>query len=228
MKHYILYAEDELILGQLVQEALEKAGYDVLRCRSATDALRQFRQRRPHLALLDIMMPDDDGYTLATQIRALDKQLPIIFLTAKVQSGEVVRGFATGCNDYIRKPFSTEELLIRIARWIEERYGNPERAAHDVWTLGNCAFHPQKGLMETPSGEYRLTHKEAEVLRILYTHRGNAVSRDHVLQQVWGEESIYTSRILDVYISKLRKLFRESGNEIITLKGIGYRFITAQ
>lgn len=227
MAYKILYVEDEKILGQLVTEALTKKGYEVMHIANGVAAFAAFRQMKPHLCLLDIMLPGKDGYEIARQIRGINKKTPILFLTAKIQVADLVTGFEAGCNDYIRKPFSIDELYLRIAGWLAEKYGQEETLPITECSIDGYLFHPQKQTLQPPDGSatIQLTHKEALLLQLLYTHRNNIISRDYLLQKIWSNDTIHNSRTLDVYINKLRKYLGEGQNKIITLKSIGYRFI---
>jgi DNA-binding response OmpR family regulator len=225
MRYRILYVEDEKILGNLVCETLQKQGYDIEQVTHGNEALHAFKQMKPHLCLLDVMLPGKDGFTIAEQIRAMDNTMPILFLTAKVQASDVVAGFRAGCNDYIRKPFSIDELVVRIESWLNEKYGNTSFITENEYHIGAYVFQPQKQLLQTPTGVIALTYKETELLKLLYIHRNNIVQRDYLMQQIWNNNSVYNSRTLDVYINRLRKYFGDSAYQIITLKGIGYRFI---
>lgn len=226
MKYKILFVEDEKILGQLVKEALDKNNFEVLHVTNGSDALAAYRTHKPHLCLLDIMLPGKDGYDVARQIRAIDKTIPVIFLTAKIQTQDLVKGFDAGCNDYIRKPFSIDEVLIRISNWLKEKHGLQQDDTTGDIHIGNYTFIPDKQELHTPSGEQViLTYKDAALLSLLYAHRNNVISRDDILNKVWGDNNLYNSRTLDVYVNRLRKHFKDSPNKIITLKGIGYRFI---
>jgi len=226
MRYRILYIEDELILGQLVTEALQKRNYDVLQITNGFDALKAYRDFAPHLCLLDVMLPGKDGFDVARQLRALDSRVPIIFLTAKVQVDDVVTGFATGGNDYIRKPFSIDELLARINTWLSEKHGEAAPQDQETYKAGAYTFIPAQQVLTTPHETISLTHKECVVLGILFNHRNKIVSRDYLQQKVWGVDTIYNSRTLDVYINRLRKHFAQGQNRILTLKGVGYKFIT--
>jgi len=225
MKYRILYVEDEKILGQLVTESLAKVNFEVLQVTNGIDALRAYRDFKPHLCLLDIMLPGKDGYDVARQIRTLDSYVPVLFLTAKVQVNDVIAGFNTGCNDYIRKPFSIDELLVRINSWISEKYGEAVTEEKAIYTAGLFTFHPEKQLLITASETLTLTHKECLILQVLFAHRNQMVSRDHLQQKIWGTSTIYNSRTLDVYINRIRKYFEKSPNKILTLRGVGYKFI---
>lgn len=225
MIYRILYVEDEQILGQLVTGLLQKEGYEVKHVTSGDGTLQAYRSFKPHLCLLDVMLPGKDGFEIAEQIRKIDSQVPILFLTAKVQAADVVRGFKAGCNDYIRKPFNSEELLMRVNNWLNEKYGHSSMETADECVIGDLLFYPRQQILKGVSGEVALTHKESLLLQLLYTHRNNIVSREHLLQKVWGSETSYSSRTLDVYINRLRKYLDGTPNLIVTLKGIGYRFI---
>lgn len=225
MQFRILYVEDEKILGQLVTESLQKLNYDIKQVTNGAMALQEYRRFQPHLCLLDVMLPGKDGFEIATQIRAMDKKIPLIFLTAKVQTSDIIAGFDAGCNDYIRKPFSMDELVLRIGNWLKEKYGLVEIENKAEYIIDNYKFYPQKQILETPDGIIQLTHKESIVLMMLYTHRNNIIGRSSILQKVWENETVYNSRTLDVYINRLRKYFGNDANRILTLKGIGYRFI---
>ena len=225
MKYRILYVEDEQILGQLVLESLRKLDYEVWQVPNGIDALKAYRDLTPHLCLLDIMLPGKDGYDVARQIRAIDTRIPILFLTAKVQVQDVITGFHAGANDYIRKPFSIDELVLRINSWLNEKYGHAGNEEPTTYIAGAFSFHSEKQLLITPSGTVTLTYKECVLLQVLFAHRNQMVSRDHLQQKIWGTSTIYNSRTLDVYINRLRKYFENSPNKILTLKGVGYKFI---
>ncbi len=210
MSHRILLVEDEKILGQLVKEALEKEGFEIKLITNGSDALQAYRDFKPNLCLLDIMLPGKDGYEVATQIRAIDKIIPIIFLTAKIQTADLVAGFNAGCNDYIRKPFSMDEVIVRINSRMTKKYGVQESEAAAEIRIGDFIFIPGKQELQTATQTLMLSHKDATILNLLYTHRNTIVSRDHLLQKVWGTDTIYNSRTLDVYINRLRKHFAGS------------------
>lgn len=225
MKQKILYIEDDVTLGLLVKEALEKNGYEVLKVMNGTDGLINFKTFQPHLCLLDIMLPGKDGYAVADQIRAINRHVPIIFLTAKIQATDLVKGFKSGCNDYVRKPFNMEELLLRIENWLAVKY--EDNRLPDQQTIGTFIFDPSKQLLiGRNSAITRLSHKETELLNVLCNYKNTIVSRDYILQKVWGTDTIYNSRTLDVYITRMRKYFKPDNHiSLIALKGIGYRLI---
>ncbi len=171
------------------------------------------------------MLPGKDGYTVAEQVRVIDVHVPIIFLTARVQASDLVQGFKAGCNDYVRKPFHMEELLLRVENWLAVKYGT-ETPQQNNYIIGIFAFDPHKQLLSGKGRQIRLSHKETELLNVLYNYKNTIVSRDYILQKVWGSDSVYNSRTLDVYINRIRKYFKDDSHiNLITLKGIGYRFI---
>jgi DNA-binding response OmpR family regulator len=217
--------EDEKILGSLVVELIHKRGHEVKLVTNGGDALQAYRQFKPHLCLLDIMLPGKDGFEVARQLRAIDSAVPILFLTAKVDAADVVNGFNAGCNDYIRKPFNSDELLVRIDHWLKEKYRQLPTGEMENCMIGNAKFSPIRQVLETAAGNVELTHKETALLSLLYANRNNIVARDFILQKVWNNETGYNSRTLDVYINRLRKYLEKTSSQIVTLKGIGYRFI---
>lgn len=226
MKHRILYAEDEPVLGQQVTEALQQHGFDTIRVSNGSDITPAFKKHQPHLCLLDIMLPGIDGYEAAGMLRTLDRKIPLIFLTARIQPADLVKGFKAGCNDYIPKPFHIEEVLVRVDNWLQMQYGDKDAMQPGVRQIGTLIFDTDRQILHTASRQISLSYREAELLDILCKHRNTIVSRNYVLQKIWGGHTIYNSRILDVYLSRLRKYFAQEHNvEIITLRGIGFKFL---
>lgn len=226
MEHVrILYVEDEPFLGRIVKESLESRNYDVLMVQDGKDAVPVFRQQRPHVCVLDIMLPNKDGYAIATEIRSLDPQVPIIFVTAKTQTEDVVKGFETGGNDYLRKPFSMEELIVRVNNLV--KLSRPANSGStSMLTVGKFEFHPNRYELKLGDAIRKLSHREAMLLTVLAEHKNVIVQRKDILMRVWGDDSFFNSRNLDVYITKLRDYLREDpAVEIVTIKGVGYRFV---
>ena len=226
-KAKVLYVEDELFLGKIVKESLESRDYEVL---METDGLRvmtAFRKLVPDICVLDVMLPNKDGFTIAEEIRHLDKHIPIIFLTAKTQTQDLVKGFATGGNDYIRKPFSMEELIARIDNALRYRMeGKMPRAVPDAIQLGSYLFQPNRQTLSNSTVERKLSFRENELLKLLYANRQQVIDRKEILNLLWGNDSFFNSRNLDVYVTKIRSYLKEDeAVELITIKGIGYRFI---
>jgi len=230
----ILYAEDEIFLGKIVRETLESRGFEVVMVTSGAAVMPAFTSIRPDICVLDIMMPDRNGFEVAGDIRAVDDDVPIIFLTAKTQTEDLVRGFRTGANDYIRKPFSMEELIVRIENTLRLRRepgpGAPHDGSQDATaasvTLGKYAFHVHRQILTVDQEERRLSYRESELLRQLWLGRDHIIPREDLLQAIWGNDSFLNSRNLDVYITKLRNYLKADDRiEILTIKGVGYRFI---
>jgi DNA-binding response OmpR family regulator len=173
------------------------------------------------------MLPNKDGFTIADEIRELDSKVPIIFLTAKTQTEDVVSGFSKGGNDYIRKPFSMEELIVRIENLLNLGKDRIREQRTDKVTLGKYVFHLNRQVLSTGSEEKKLSFRESELLKLLYENREKIIDRKDILNLLWGNDSFFNSRNLDVYITKLRSYLKEDPRlELITIKGIGYRFVT--
>jgi DNA-binding response OmpR family regulator len=223
----ILYVEDELFLGKIVKESLESRNYAVVMEPDGDKVLDLFKQHQPDICVLDVMLPNKDGFTIAEEIRAVDADVPIIFLTAKTQTEDLVKGFKTGGNDYIRKPFSMEELIVRIENVL--RYKKGERVPDekkDVVKIGKYTFHVHHQVLKSNGDERKLSFRESELLKVLYENRDKIIDRRDILNLLWGNDNFFNSRNLDVYITKLRSyLKQDTGLEILTIKGIGYRFV---
>ena len=223
----ILYIEDELFLGKIVRDTLEKEGFDVRWETDGAEVMAGFENFSPDVCVIDIMLPNIDGFTLGTNIKGLYPELPIIFLTARTETNDVIKGFGSGGTDYIRKPFSIEELIIRIENQLQIHNGpRHKKLSVEEIQLGECRFTP--GLFElfTPAGTLKLSHRDMQVLSILAANRNQVVDRKNLLMSVWGDDSFFNSRNLDVYIRKLRQYFKEDQSvQIKTLKGKGYLFI---
>ncbi len=222
----ILYAEDELFLGKIVKESLQSRGFEVMMEADGALVMELFKKTKPTICVLDIMLPNKDGFAIADEIRKLDETIPIIFLTAKTQTEDVVKGFNLGGNDYIRKPFSMEELIVRIKNLLKEKTGEAENTGNGEARMGKYNFHFNRQLLSTGKTERKLSFRETELLKILYQNREKIIARKEILNLLWGNDSFFNSRNLDVYITKLRSYLKEDpSQEIITIKGVGYRFV---
>jgi len=221
----VLYIEDELFLGKIVKETLESRGFEVVMESDGAKVLPVFKKEQPDVCVLDIMLPNKNGFTIASEIREVNKTVPIIFLTAKTQTDDVVKGFNLGGNDYIRKPFSMEELIVRINNAMNKKKLPPKSAAETI-VLGKYNFHPNRQLLCNGKEERKLSFRESQLLTLLYENRDSIIDRKNILNILWGNDSFFNSRNLDVYVAKLRGLLKEDASlEIITIKGIGYRFV---
>lgn len=223
----VLYVEDELFLGKIVRESLESRGFDVVMEEDGARVLERFRAAKPDICVLDIMLPNKDGFAIADEIRELDEEVPIIFLTAKTQTEDVVKGFSLGGNDYIRKPFSIEELIVRMEHLLRRKGEQPARSEDGVATFGQYRFEAKRQLLKRGSEERKLSFRESELLKMLLENRDRIIDRRDILNLLWGNDSFFNSRNLDVYITKLRGYLKDDPSlEIITIKGVGYRFVT--
>jgi DNA-binding response OmpR family regulator len=233
----VLYAEDEIFLGKIVKETLESRGFEVVMVTNGALVLDAFTTGQPDICVLDVMLPNRNGFELATDIRAANDDVPIIFLTAKTQTEDLVRGFRTGGNDYIRKPFSMEELIVRIENALRVRRDTGSGAAlgsagaggttaGETIPIGNYVFHTHRQVLMGGQEERKLSYRESELLKQLWMARDHIVSREDILQAIWGNDSFLNSRNLDVYITKLRNYLKgDERVEILTIKGVGYRFV---
>lgn len=223
----ILYVEDEPFLGKIVKESLESRGFEVRMVADGREVMVIFTAFQPDVCLLDVMLPHRDGYALAQDIRQIDAQMPILFLTAKTQTEDVVMGFQVGGNDYIRKPFSMEELIVRVQNLLQLTQTKTAQMAapNEAVVLGKFVFYPNRYELKSDDQLRKLSHRETELLTILCENRNFTVSRRDILLRVWGDDSFFNSRNLDVYITRLREYLRQDSSlEILTLKGVGYLF----
>jgi DNA-binding response OmpR family regulator len=222
----VLYVEDELFLGKIVKETLELRGFEVIMESDGADVIRSFEKSNPDICVFDVMLPNRSGFELAEDIRKLNDDVPVIFLTAKTQTDDVVHGFKIGGNDYIRKPFSMEELIVRIENALRLKKDEPFTIVGDMAPIGKFQFHITKQVLAIGNEEKKLSYRESELLKYLYQHRDQVIDRRDLLNHIWGNDSFFNSRNLDVYITKIRGYLKEDGSlEIITIKGVGYRFI---
>jgi DNA-binding response OmpR family regulator len=223
----ILYVEDELSLGKIVRESLQSRGFNVQMESDGEKVFGVFKEIQPDVCVLDVMLPNKDGFEIAEEIRSVNMQVPIIFLTAKTQTQDLVKGFQLGGNDYIRKPFSMEELIVRIENALRNKNG--ERVVDgkkDAIKIGKYIFYTGRQTLKNNEDERKLSFRESELLKLLYQNKDRIIDRRDILNLLWGNDNFFNSRNLDVYITKLRGYLRSDPSlEIITIKGIGYRFV---
>jgi len=221
----ILYVEDELFLAKIVKESLDSRGFDVVMESDGAKVLTSYRMNKPDICVLDVMLPNKDGFELAEEIRNLDRDIPILFLTAKTQTEDLVKGFSIGGNDYIRKPFSMEELIVRINNALRRKVDSPVKNENSI-QVGKFSFQVNRQVLANDKEERKLSYRECELLRLLVENRDRIIDRKEILNLLWGNDSFFNSRNLDVYITKLRSYLREDPSlEIITIKSVGYRFV---
>lgn len=222
----ILLSEDDPNLGEILQEYLTLKGYDTVLCRDGEEAWAKFKKDTFQLCILDVMMPKKDGFTLGKEIKKIEEHIPIIYLTAKNLKEDVIQGLKIGADDYITKPFSMEELLLRISAILRRTNTKEEAKPLKTYIFGDFKLHYDRQILESPSGDHKLTSKENELLRLLASELNQTVSRSQALKIIWGDDSYFNARSMDVYLSKIRKLLREDPKmQIITLHGEGFKLV---
>lgn len=223
-KNTILLAEDEPALGQIIKESLETRNFNVLLCENGEKAYQIYKQNSPELLVLDVMMPKKDGFTLAKEIRLEDDTIPIIFLTAKSQTEDVVEGFNIGGNDYLKKPFSIEELIARINNLLNR---TQLQKTTEVIEIGAYTFNfPKQHITYKNSEKVQLTHREAHLLYHLIKHKNQVLDRSLILNKLWGTDDFFSARSMDVFITKLRKKLKQDESiQIVNVRGFGYKLI---
>lgn len=223
-KYKILLVEDDLNLGNILSEYLSLKKYEVELCKNGDEGITAFKKNKFDLSILDVMMPRKDGFTLAKEIRAINKNIPIIFLTAKSMLKDKIEGFNIGADDYITKPFNTEELILRINAVLRRAQNIINEEA--VFKIGKYVFDYQKRLLKTNSKSVSLTSKENELLKLLCENSNQTVEREKALPQIWKDDNYFTSRSMDVYITKLRNYLKDDNSiEIVNVHGIGFKLL---
>ncbi len=218
----LLLAEDEAALGQIIKESLETRDFEVLLCDNGDKAFEKYQSEHPEILVLDVMMPKKDGFTLAKDIRAIDDAIPIIFLTAKSQTADVVEGFSIGGNDYLKKPFSMEELIVRIHNLLNRT--KVQKTSENL-IIGKYNFDfPKQQLHFENEEAIQLTHREAHLLFHLIKNKNKVLDRSLILNKLWGTDDFFSARSMDVFITKLRKKLKKDENlQIINVRGFGYK-----
>jgi DNA-binding response OmpR family regulator len=223
-KSKVLLAEDDLSLGYVIKDNLSDAGYEVVLCPDGQAAIDKFNKEAFDICLLDIMMPNKDGFAVAKKIRQQSDLVPILFLTAKSLEEDRIRGFETGADDYIIKPFSMQELLMRMEVFLRrtKRMHSDQAVSYQI---GSLSFSFTDLKLTAPGKEYNLTQKEADLLKFLCEHPNRILKREEVLLNVWGKDDYFLGRSMDVFITKLRKYFKSDVfTRIETIHGVGFRF----
>lgn len=226
-KTRILLAEDDPNLGSLLQEYLQAKDFDTTLCTDGDKAFKTFSKHQFDFVILDVMMPVKDGFTVAKEIRTINKKIPIIFLTAKSMKEDTLKGFSLGADDYITKPFSMEELLVRVnailRRTDNYQVDNKEEHAFD---LGTFNFDYDRQILKKGEDETKLTTKENELLYLLCLNKNGVLERNYALNAIWGDDNYFNGRSMDVYIAKLRKHLRPDPSlEIINIHGKGFKLL---
>ncbi len=222
-KYKILYAEDDETLAFLTKDNLEQS-YEVVHCADGISALETFKASSFDLCIFDIMMPKMDGFELAEAIRKLDEQIPILFLSAKTLKEDRIKGLRIGADDYLVKPFSIEELLLKIEIFLK-RTNKPSKEQKSIYTLGRYHFDSKNYLVFTENEKINLTQRESDLLKFFLDHKNVVLKREEILKSLWGDDDYFMGRSLDVFISRLRKIVAtEKGIAIENLHGIGFKF----
>ena len=220
----ILLVEDDHNLGTILQDYLRVKGFEPELCRDGQQGLAAFERETFDLCLLDVMLPKLDGFELAREIRQVNARVPIIFLTAKAMKEDTIAGLKLGADDYLTKPFSMEELLLRIRAVL--RRTQPPEPEQRLFTFGSFAFDYDQRLLTRGEEEEKLTSKEAELLKLLAQHVGQTVDRTHALKLIWKDDSYFNARSMDVYIAKLRKYLKPDETvQILTMHGQGFKLV---
>ena len=221
----ILLCEDDENLGMLLREYLQAKGYSTVLCPDGELGFKEFTKNKYDIAVLDVMMPKKDGFTLAQESRQANADLPIIFLTAKTLKEDILEGFKIGADDYITKPFSMEELVFRVEAILRRVRGKKTKES-TLYHIGKFVFDTQKQLLTIGDKQTKLTTKENELLALLCSHANEILQRDFALKTIWIDDNYFNARSMDVYITKLRKHLKDDDQiEIINIHGKGYKLI---
>jgi DNA-binding response OmpR family regulator len=223
-KAKVLLAEDDAALGFVIKDSLEEAGYEVILCADGQTAIERFNKNEFDICLLDVMMPHKDGFEVAKKIRQTSDVVPILFLTAKSLEEDKIKGFQSGADDYITKPFSMPELLLRMDVFLRRTKKMYSEQVQD-YQIGKLKFSFANLTITSPEGNSTLTQKEAELLLFLCQHPNKVLKREEVLLNVWGKDDYFLGRSMDVFITKVRKHFKADPEVILeTIHGVGFRF----
>ncbi|MBV4357230.1 response regulator transcription factor [Pinibacter aurantiacus] len=223
-KAKVLLAEDDAALGFVIKDSLEEAGYEVILCADGQTAIERFNKNEFDICLLDVMMPHKDGFEVAKKIRQQSDVVPILFLTAKSLEEDKIKGFQSGADDYITKPFSMPELLLRMDVFLRRTKKMYSEQVQD-YQIGKLKFSFANLTITSPEGNSTLTQKEAELLLFLCQHPNKVLKREEVLLNVWGKDDYFLGRSMDVFITKVRKHFKTDPDVVLeTIHGVGFRF----
>ena len=224
MNAKILLVEDDTSLGFVISDYLKSVGYSVTLCYDGVEAMKMFGEKSFHLGIFDVMMPKKDGFTLAQEIRKIDKNIPILFLTAKSMTEDKVAGFKAGGDDYLTKPFSFDEFELRIQSLLKRVNIHVVEEEVKVYQLGKFEFNVDEHTIRKDADKKTLTKKENQILKILCKNKNQVVAREIVLTAVWGQDDYFVGRSLDVFITKLRKYFKDDESvQILNIHGVGFK-----
>ena len=222
----VLLIEDDLNLGSITAEYLVAKGFSCKWKKNGDDGYKAFVKDKFDIVILDVMMPIKDGFSTAKDIRGIDKNIPIVFLTAKSMKEDTLKGFEIGADDYITKPFNMEELTARIYA-ITKRTSSKTESFFDDLKIGDFTFNPKMQLLKINDSTFNLTTKESDLLVLLYNNKNDILERNHALKAVWGDDNYFNGRSMDVYIAKLRKYLKNDANvQILNVHGRGFKLLT--
>jgi DNA-binding response OmpR family regulator len=228
MKYKILYAEDEPFLSRIVSDNLVSKGYEVITAADGEAALKLYQSANPDLCIIDIMMPLKDGYHVTEDIRKLGKNIPVIFVSAKSLDEDVVRGFKSGGNDYLRKPFSMVELLARVESLLS-RFNNVQQnyESFPLWyEFGKSKLDTVNQQLKTPLNTYDLSYKEAMLLEMLLKNKNAVLERQDALLKIWGDDNVYNANSMNVFMTHLRKMLKDDPDvQVLSLRNLGYKLV---
>lgn len=225
---HLLLAEDDRNLGNLLKNYLDAKGYQTTLCLNGQEAIDAFSKQPVDFCILDIMMPVKDGFTVAREIRSRDKKTPILFLTAKSMQEDKLKGFEIGGDDYLTKPFSMEELLVRMQAILRRLEDHPKPGQEEAsYSIGAYTFDVHRQTLQFGKIEQKLTSKETGLLKLLCTHVNDVLTRSEALTEIWNNDSYFNARSMDVYIVKLRKYLKQDPTVgLINVHGVGFKLVT--
>jgi two-component system, OmpR family, response regulator TrcR len=225
----VLLVEDELTLAMIIKDTLEENGFTIHTASDGEEGLHLFFELRPDVLVADVMMPKMDGFEMVRRIRQTDKQTPVLFLTARSAINDVVEGFELGANDYLKKPFGMQELIIRIKALMGKAFSFTETKVSSRFEIGSYLFDPVAQTLLHAGVRQELSHRESEILKRLCENRNQVVNTQDVLLELWGDDSFFNSRSLHVFITKLRhKSSQDEQIRIVNVRGIGYKLIASE
>lgn len=222
----ILYVEDDVNLSFVTKDNLEEEGFEIVHFLDGKEAWRAFKKEKFDLCLLDVNLPELDGFTLAEKIRTQNNQIPIIFLTAKTMQDDKIAGLKIGGDDYISKPFDIEELTLRIKVFLKRNLISESTISSDVFIIGSYEFCFSQLTLKSNTQEHKLTHREAEVLKFICDRKNQVIKREDILKAIWGRDDYFLGRSLDVFITRIRKMLSSDPSiKIENVHGVGFRFL---
>lgn len=223
-KIHILLVEDELTLAMIIKDTLEDLDFIITTAADGEEGLKTFFEQKPDVVVADVMMPRMDGFEMVRRIRQSDKLTPVLFLTARSAINDVVEGFELGANDYLKKPFGMQELIVRIKALMHKAF--VEKEFTNLYEIGNYQFNSITQQLIFAGSSQELSHRESEILKRLCENRNEVVCTQNILLELWGDDSFFNSRSLHVFITKLRhKLAKDNRVRIVNVRGIGYKLI---